>query len=1462
MKIRVNTAIFISVLVSALIMLFLVSSLADAAEQKDVTFPTGQDKSLAPVSMQNSFLNSGARPDLAKKLSNVILEIPAQVYQLAAPPPSEADLSISKSANSDPVSVGQLLEYTITVNNAGPDRAAKVVVTDTLPAEVSFVSASVECILLGEVECNLNNIKVGESKTVIIAVTVNSEGNGAISNTAGVSSNTPESKPGDEQVTISTNVRRTADLSISKSADPDPVTLGQILTYTITVDNNGPSAATNVIVTDTLPSEVSFNSASAGCNNTGVIVCSLGAIPAGGNKSVEILVTVNSEGSGIIANNAVVSSDTPEANPGDESTTITTSIQETTDLSISKLANPDPVSVGGVLTYEITVDNKGPSVATNVVVVDNLAAGLTFQSASLGCNNPGDVECSLGSIPVDGSKTITIAVNVDSAVTGAIENTAFVTSDTIEANPGDESTTISTNVSPYADLAISKSDSPDPASGGQVLTYTITVDNLGPFAATDVVVTDILPTQVSFNSASAGCTYNVNVVCSLGSIENGANKSVDIVVLIGSDVEGVFTNQADVSSATTDPNLANNHVEEGTSVNAAADLSITKVDSHDPAAGGTVLTYTITVENHGPFEATEATIIDVLPNEVSFVSASAGCTYTVNVTCTLDTLSNGASESVDITVLIGSEVSGTITNQAAVASITPDSQPANNSVQESTQVSPAGDLMITSSDSHDPAVAGEVLTYTIAVENLGPFAATDVVINDVLPVEVSFISASAGCTHPGNVICDLGNLVNGASETVNIVVSIAPGVSGIITNQADVSSTSADSNLANNHVKEVTNINGSADLAITKSDSPDPAIAGEVLTYTVRVENLGPDDAVGVTITDTLPAEVSLLSATAGCILQDVLTCPIGSLAAGESKDVTIVVTVDSSAPVVITNRAELVSAVGDDNPNNNQVTEETAINNQADLSIVNYVSSGPIVAGQQLTYTLVVTNVGPSMAREVTINSAILPAFNFVSSPDCNLSGDSINCDLGELDAGETKETIIVVSINPEATGIITAVSTVFSSAQDLFPSNNSSIAVDNIWSISDLIITKTGSSTTVIPGKSFTYTVNVVNVGPSVASQVNVSDVLPAGLSLVEATVSQGAGCDSANPVSCNLGDLLVNQVATVSLVVDVAPSVVESVENSASVLSLAIDPNTTNNQDTLQTPVGVSANLYIEKQDDQDPVTAGTSLEYTLLIGNAGPSDASEVVAIDNLPAGVTFKSVTNNAGGTCEWTSIITCQFDTLSVGAEASIKILVDVDPGQNSALVNTATVDSEVNDPDLDDNTTTEATEVIAMVDLRIEIAGQPNPVVAGETLSYTLQVTNEGPSLASDVVVTTTLPSDVQLSHSQTSQGAGCSGDSLVICQLGPIVPLSDAYVILSTTVYTEHDGLIETSTIVSSGQTDLVPANNNAEKSVIVLDRRFDVYLPIIPNGSPAANQMIHVTRHIGSMLTPPTSSLPKMP
>jgi uncharacterized repeat protein (TIGR01451 family) len=115
------------------------------------------------------------------------------------------------------------------------------------------------------------------------------------------------------------------------------------------------------------------------------------------------------------------------------------------------------------------------------------------------------------------------------------------------------------------------------------------------------------------------------------------------------------------------------------------------------------------------------------------------------------------------------------------------------------------------------------------------------------------------------------------------------------------------------------------DLAITKLDNPDPARVGEPITYTITASNLGPGDATGVTVVDTLPAGVTFVSASAGCTeLDGVVTCVVGALAMGDDAQITIVVTADVEGP--ITNTATVSGAEFDPVAGNNTATQDTLV--------------------------------------------------------------------------------------------------------------------------------------------------------------------------------------------------------------------------------------------------------------------------------------------------------------------------------------------------------------------------------------------------------------------------------------------------------------------------------------------------------------------------------------------------------
>lgn len=234
-----------------------------------------------------------------------------------------------------------------------------------------------------------------------------------------------------------------ADLAANQTASPDPVAVGNSLNYAIIVTNNGPSGATNVTLTDTLPASVTFGSAAPGagsCNETGgTVTCNLGALVSSGSVTVDIIVTPASVGT--ITNRVHTGSDAFDRNTANNTASVSTVVSAGADLSLTIADSPDPITIGNSLTYAIDVANDGPQAATDVTLTNALPGSVAFGSAtpSTGsCNETsGTVTCDLGALAVGNGATITIVATPN--VAGVISNMASVS-----ANEPDPDTTNNT----------------------------------------------------------------------------------------------------------------------------------------------------------------------------------------------------------------------------------------------------------------------------------------------------------------------------------------------------------------------------------------------------------------------------------------------------------------------------------------------------------------------------------------------------------------------------------------------------------------------------------------------------------------------------------------------------------------------------------------------------------------------------------------------------------------------------------------------------------------------------------------------------------------------------------------------------------------------------------------------------------------------------------------------------------
>ena len=349
-----------------------------------------------------------------------------------------------------------------------------------------------------------------------------------------------------------------------------------------------------------------------------------------------------------------------------------------TDVAVTKSA-PATALLGNTFAYSLGITNNGTTTANSVQLVDTLPAGVTFSSVTpaASCSQTGGtVTCNFATL-AGGASTPAITINVVAAALGTVMNTANVSETQADYNLVNNTASASTTIVAASDMSITKAG-PATASQGDTITYTLTATNNGPSVATTVVVTDTLPSQVSFSSASAGCSFSAGTVtCTSASL--AVNATAVFTVSVIAQTVGSAVNTAVVSSAQTDPTSANNTSSVTTVIGASAEISIVKTASANPVKQGDTFSYILTVQNNGPSTATAVTATDILPAGVTFSSASAGCSYataTSTVTCTTASLAVNATVVFNIQVVAGAPAQ--VSNTATVTATQHDPVLTNN----------------------------------------------------------------------------------------------------------------------------------------------------------------------------------------------------------------------------------------------------------------------------------------------------------------------------------------------------------------------------------------------------------------------------------------------------------------------------------------------------------------------------------------------------------------------------------------------------------------------------------------------------------------------------------------------------------------------------------------------------------------------------------------------------------------
>ena len=585
---------------------------------------------------------------------------------------------------------------------------------------------------------------------------------------------------------------------------------------------------------------------------------------------------------------------------------------------------------------------------------------MTFVSGNVGGdsnlvtdNGNGEIVATVGPLAPDASATVTIVVALAADLDGPLNNSASVTS-TPNTDPDMSNNTTSeeTQVDRVVDLEITKSVTGTPVAGG-AMTYRIIVGNSGPSQARDVSVADTLVADLtlvpsSFDPGTSGVTLTENgqeLVFDVGLLDPGQTETFSFDVSIASSAQGSLSNTAVVSTTDTESDPSNDTGVASVVVQQQVDLVLTKsVDLSTAVPGEDQLVYTFTV-SHADDSLSDATgvmVTDMIPSGLIGTIIDAPNADSTDftggvVTVGYDSIPIGESRTFTITAEVDEAATGTITNSGSVDSAGTELNPADNSDSASTTLEPDFDVVVTKTVSDSTPGPTDTITYTVALNNLGPSTAPTVVLSDTIPAGLTFVSANlegqAG-TSDGTTVTFPAIAID-ASTTVNatLVFTVDVTSDGLITNTASIPDLSADGerDITNNSDSVEIDVVAQVDLGVTKSVSLPDALVGSNLVYSIVVNNSGPSIAANVEIVDTLPAGVTFVSGTgpngeALSAVGGVVTVDGGDLASGGTLEITINAMVASGASGNQVNTVIVSSDTEELDPTDNTASATTSI--------------------------------------------------------------------------------------------------------------------------------------------------------------------------------------------------------------------------------------------------------------------------------------------------------------------------------------------------------------------------------------------------------------------------------------------------------------------------------------------------------------------------------------------------------
>ena len=766
----------------------------------------------------------------------------------------QIDLELDKSVNNLQPNVGEEIEFTLTLFNRGPSKATDIEVLEVLPSGFAFVGVAGDGTydevtgIWSLAELALNQEAILQITVVvlpggdytneaeIIAVNENDAdsevGNGVDQDNDGDLTNDPDDEDDGDAETVFPEA--VVDLELDKTLDQENPRVGDIIQFTLFVENKGPSTATGVEVTDQLPSGYAYRSHTEGQNyvpQTGI--WTIGILEANQAVSLEIEVEVLPEGEYLnqaeitSVNEQDVDSENDNGNQGeDDQDSAGANPTPVIDLELDKSADNTNPNVGEEIVFTIVVLNNGPSKATGVQVSDELPSGYDYQGAQGDGNyDPGTGIWAIGEIESGDEKVLNITAVV--LPSGNYLNFAEVTAaneedvdsqtnngadqdgdNQYDDDEGDEDDGDGTSIvpNPQVDLSLDKLVSVNDPRVGEEIVFSLILSNAGPNIATGIEVRDDLPSGFLYISDNGTGAYNNRTgLWVVEELPADASISLDITVLVLP--EGNYVNRAEVVNVNeqdTDSN-PNNGVDQdqdgevdndlddeddgdGVTVEPISnvDLQLNKSISLINPQVGEDLDFTIEVLNLGPSKATGIEVTDQLPSGYEYLGHSGIGNYDpISGIWEVGDLAVDQQATLVIQVQVLAE--GDYLNVAEVTNVNEELNDAgsNDNNEAGANPSPLIDLDLNKSVDNSTPRVGETITFTLSLRNDGPSEATGIEILDRLPGGYRFLSSSGeGEYDPVTGIWGVGSLLSGGTAVLLIEVEVL--LTGEYLNTAEV----------------------------------------------------------------------------------------------------------------------------------------------------------------------------------------------------------------------------------------------------------------------------------------------------------------------------------------------------------------------------------------------------------------------------------------------------------------------------------------------------------------------------------------------------------------------------------------------------------------------------------------------------------------------------------------------------